>query len=192
MLQICKTWKKNDFICCSKADWDKLEQWGSYLPRHPCGFCGYNDRAQWLPRLVAEIRWCHISGILWPWFLFWSDGQSFGSRDLLQRFYFKVAALCDSLDIIRDKHPGLSRYSQESLAMRFCGNTYTAHNAQDDAIMLKRILKKADISFSDLKEHSIGKTDRVLMAFDFMFCSNMSIMFFNTSLTLSMQKLCAI
>lgn len=38
--------KKNDFICCSKADWDKLEQWGSYLPRHPCGFCGYNDRAQ--------------------------------------------------------------------------------------------------------------------------------------------------
>lgn len=76
--------------------------------------------------------------------------------------------------------------------MRFCGNTYTAHNAQDDAIMLKRILKKADISFSDLKEHSIGKTDRVLIAFDFMFCSNMSIMFFNTSLTLSMQKLCAI
>lgn len=88
-------------------------------------------------------------------------GRALGSCDLLQRFFSKVAALCDSLDIMRDKHPGLSRYSQESLALRFCGNTYTAHNAQDDVIMLKRILKKADISFSDFKKHSIGKSTKI-------------------------------
>lgn len=88
-------------------------------------------------------------------------GRALGSCDLLQRFFSKVAALCDSLDIMRDKHPGLSRYSQESLALRFCGNTYTAHNAQDDAIMLQRILKKADISFSDFKKHSIGKSTKI-------------------------------
>lgn len=52
--------------------------------------------------------------------------------------------------------------------------------------MFKRILKKVDIFFSDFKEYLIGKIDCVLMVFDFMFCSNMFIMFFNISLILSM------
>lgn len=113
-----------------------------------------NDFLDWLQRfddvtLVAHYGWGFDFKVM---------GRALSSCDLTQRFYSKVAALCDSLDIMRDKHPGLRRYSQESLALHFCGDTYTAHNAQDDAVMLKRILNKAGISFSDFKKHSIGKS----------------------------------
>lgn len=113
-----------------------------------------NDFLDWLQRFddVTSVAHCGLG------FDFIVMGRALSSCDLTQRFYSKVAALCDSLDIMRDKHPGLRRYSQESLALHFCGDTYTAHNAKDDAVMLKRILNNAGISFSDFKKHSIGKS----------------------------------
>lgn len=113
-----------------------------------------NDFLDWLQRFddVTLVAHCGLG------FDFIVMGRALSSCDLTQRFYSKVAALCNSLDIMRDKHPGLRRYSQESLALHFCGDTYTAHNAKDDAVMLKRILNNAGISFSDFKKHSIGKS----------------------------------
>lgn len=92
-----------------------------------------NDFLDWLQRFddVTLVAHCGLG------FDFIVMGRALSSCDLTQRFYSKVAALCDSLDIMRDKHPGLRRYSQESLALHFCGDTYTAHNAKDDAVMLK-------------------------------------------------------
>lgn len=77
------------------------------------------------------------------------------SCDLKDRFDSIGAGFCDSIDIIKEKHPGLGTYAQKSLALHFCGETYTTHNAVDDVAMLKKILKKAGISTSDFIRHSI-------------------------------------
>lgn len=68
------------------------------------------------------------------------------------RFNSIGAALCDSINIIKEKHPGLESYAQKSLAWHFCGETYD--NATDDVAMLKQILKNAGISISDFRRHA--------------------------------------
>lgn len=80
------------------------------------------------------------------------------SCDLKDRFNSIGATFCDSINIIKDKHPGLGSYAQKSLAWHFCGETYDTHNATDDVAMLKKILKNAGISTSDFRRHSVDYT----------------------------------
>lgn len=76
------------------------------------------------------------------------------SCDMKDRFNSIGAALCDSINIIKEKHPGLESYAQKSLAWHFCGETYDTHNATDDVAMLKKILENAGISTSDFRRHA--------------------------------------
>lgn len=77
------------------------------------------------------------------------------SCNLKDRFKSIGAAFCDSINIIKAKHPGLGSYAQKYLARHFCGETYNAHNATDDVAMLKKILENAGISTSDFRRHSV-------------------------------------
>lgn len=77
------------------------------------------------------------------------------SCNLKDRFKSIGAAFCDSINIIKAKHPGLGSYAQKFIARHFCGETYNAHNATDDVAMLKKILENAGISTSDFRRHSV-------------------------------------
>lgn len=49
---------------------------------------------------------------------------------LWSEFLKCIAGFVDTIEVFRRTHPGLSSYSQVALVHRFCGITYSNHNAQ--------------------------------------------------------------
>jgi DNA polymerase III alpha subunit (gram-positive type) len=82
--------------------------------------------------------------------------------DLQQMFTSRVSAFCDSLTLLRNKYPKLQKYTQIFLADHFCGETYNAHNAADDATMLCKLMEAADVSVTDYKKHSYDRESHFL------------------------------
>jgi DNA polymerase III epsilon subunit-like protein len=62
---------------------------------------------------------------------------------LKEDFLGIVSAFSDSLPLIRSKHKDLEKYSQSFLANHFCNETYSVHDAMEDAKMLAMILSVA-------------------------------------------------
>lgn len=100
--------------------------------------------------------------------------RGFRSCGLQERFCSKVSAFCDSLTLFRQKFPKLDKYKQEFLAQHFCGQTYNAHNALDDVIMLDEIIQAALVSVSDFKKHSYN-TECQFLQEEFNSCKSKNI-----------------
>ncbi|KAM8752230.1 DNA polymerase III polC-type-like [Acanthopagrus schlegelii] len=58
---------------------------------------------------------------------------------LLHEFQQVVTGFLDTFLLSKNVYPGLSSYSQGNLVRHFLGETYDAHNAEEDARMLQKL-----------------------------------------------------
>lgn len=108
---------------------------------------------------------------------------------LQQTFCSTVSAFCDSLTLLRKKHPKLGKYNQEFLAQYFCGDSYNAHNAVDDVAMLDKIMEAAQASISDYKKHSYN-VDCHFLQEQFNLCKSKNLASLQTLIGEKIMKAC--
>lgn len=73
-----------------------------------------------------------------------------------------VFALVDSLAVFRGRFPELKKFNQAHLAEHFCKEDFNAHNAEDDARMLNKILIKSNLTARELLKYSYQSNAHLL------------------------------
>lgn len=78
------------------------------------------------------------------------------SRHMWNEFSNHVCGFLDTLDLFKETHPGLSSYTQTSLVQALLpGQSFMAHNANDDAsTLLQLIEKKSQLNEARVKQFS--------------------------------------
>ncbi|XP_062576921.1 uncharacterized protein LOC134267321 isoform X2 [Saccostrea cucullata] len=98
----------------------------------PCIFVGHNFLRFDLPRVLRNFEICHFLHALEP----------------------VVLGVVDTLLLFREVYPGLEKYSQEFLVTYFLNENYAAHNAEDDVLVLQKLVQHVKPCTEVLVRHS--------------------------------------
>ena len=103
--------------------------------------------------IQAFVDWCVSlqSNII----LYGHNAKKFDSKslvkslvklDLISQFKEVVYGFADTLVVAKSLLPDMPSYSQSAIATRVLGQTYNAHNALDDVVMLQQICRHLNVT----------------------------------------------